>query len=137
MQNLLSAALNDPVDSIAAFNVFSRLLQQRASASAAAATAAAAAEAAAKTDKQNAVELALHKAEVTFDANKMVKEIKSQIVNEKAEAEVAIALRDRIIGQLRSRLEAVQMTVRQAERNYEEDEDEEALPTLGDVFGVE
>ena len=83
------------------------------------------------------MELALHKAEVTFDANKMVKEIKSQIVNEKAEAEVAIALRDRIIGQLRSRLEAVQMTVRQAERNYEEDEDEEALPTLGDVFGVE
>ena len=74
---------------------------------------------------------------MTFDANKMVKEIKSQIVNEKAEAEVAIALRDRIIGQLRSRLEAVQMTVRQAERNYEEDEDEEALPTLGDVFGVE
>ena len=46
-------------------------------------------------------------------------------------------MRDRIIGQLRSRLEAVQMTVRQAERNYEEDEDEEALPTLGDVFGVE
>ena len=39
--------------------------------------------------------------------SEMIAHIRGQVVQEKAEAEVAIAQRDRLIGQLRSRLDAV------------------------------
>ena len=99
-QMLLKAALSDPVDAIAAFNVFSRLLKERSSAAAAAA---AEVEAAMRRDAA-----AESKLEAAQDVGSMIKAIRSQVMAEKATSDVTIAQRDRSIAQLRAKLHALQ-----------------------------
>ena len=93
-QRQLKAALCDPIDSSAAFGVFARLLQQRAQA----------ARQAAAEERQGAQELS--KLEASFELSAKLKRLKSQLVQEKAESEVAIAQRERVIRGLRSQLDA-------------------------------
>lgn len=88
-QGLLQSALAEPLDCRAVFTVFTRLLQQRAEVDAA--------------TQRGANELVrLDGALCDYDA--LLKQIKSQVITEKAEAEVAIAQRDGTIQQLKARL---------------------------------
>ena len=99
---MLRAALASPLDGPTAFEVFSRLLQQRGAAQAAAAEEAAMA----RIVREGGGGAALDGG--SMDVSGMIASIRGQVVHEKAESEVAIAQRDRVIHQLRAKLERME-----------------------------
>ena len=106
-QTLLRSALADPVDAPAAFNVFSRLLQQRAAA-AREATARALARAGGGAVEMRRLEASYGASE---DVHAMIRTIREQVVCEKAQAEVALAHKERTIHGLRAKLERLEDVV--------------------------
>ena len=93
------------MNTTAAFGVFSRLLQRRAAGMAGTAAAADAAQ------RSGALESPLSKLEASIDLSQKLKTLKAQLVQEKAESEVAIAQRERVIQQLRGQLGSARTAV--------------------------
>ena len=87
-QKQLRTALSEPLDAQAAFTIFSRLVQQLPPSGAAQ-----------QRGTDEAVQQALHEYEA------MLRQIRSQVVTEKADYEVKLAQRDRVIAGLRVRLQ--------------------------------
>ena len=86
--HVLTTALSEPLDAQAAFTIFSRLVQQLPPSGAAQ-----------QRGTDEAVQQALHEYEA------MLRQIRSQVVTEKADYEVKLAQRDRVIAGLRVRLQ--------------------------------
>ena len=87
-QKQLRTALSEPIDAQAAFTIFSRLLQQLSPSGAA---------------QQRGTDEAVQQALQEYEA--MLRQIRSQVVTEKADYEVKLAQRDRVIAGLRVRLQ--------------------------------
>ena len=86
--HVLTTALSEPLDAQAAFTIFSRLVQQLPPSGAVQ-----------QRGTDEAVQQALHE----YDAK--LRQIRSQVVTEKADYEVKLAQRDRVIAGLRVRLQ--------------------------------
>jgi hypothetical protein len=104
VQQLLRAALSDPIDTAAAFDVFSRVLQERAAAQAQALEAVAEQHKQQLEQQQQQSSEQLSRLGAMGDVSVKLRHIKEQMLKEKGEAEVSLAQRDRLIAGLRAQL---------------------------------